>query len=128
MDLSEMGKVVMFVNSLERRVMAEDDVVATAVAWHELIGDLDYEDVRTAVREWFLEGGEARYFKPGDVAYRARRLASRRADRVWDDRTRQIQARYDRQAAERRAIEQSVEMKDGDPVQVVVEAMTKETK
>ena len=116
-----MGKVVMFVNSLERRTMTEDEVVVTAIAWHELIGHLDYEDVRTAVKEWFMEATDGRYFRPGDVAYRAARLGERRvrSARPLDERARQIQARYDREAAERRAIEATVEVVPGDPVDAV---------
>lgn len=126
MDRSEMGKVVMFVNSLERRTMTEDEVVVTAIAWHELIGHLDYEDVREAVKEVFMNPDAPRFFRPSDVAYLAKRRSTKRF-RPLDERAQQIQARYDRQAAERRAIEQSIEIKDSDPVGAVAEAMTKET-
>ena len=122
-----MGKVVMFVNSLERRTMTEDEVVVTAIAWHELIGHLDYEDVREAVKEVFMNPDAPRFFRPSDVAYLARRKKTRRF-RAWDERTQQIHEAQERKAAERRAIEQPIEIKDGDPMQVVVEAMTKETK
>lgn len=128
MGLEEMGKVVMFVNSLERRAMSDDDIVSTAVAWHELLGDLDYEDVRTAVKEYFMEPSEGRFFRPGDVAYTARRLGERRRmrQRPLDQRSLEIQARHDRDAAERRAMEARIEVTAGDPVARMTKQMTKE--
>lgn len=104
--------MVMFVNSLERRVMSDDDIVATALAWHELIGHLDYEAVREAVKEVFMNPDAPRFFRPSDVAYLAKRRSTKRF-RPLDERAQQIQARYERQAAERRAVEAAVRVGDG---------------
>lgn len=127
MDLREMGQVVMFVNSLERRAMTEDEVVATALAWHELIGDLPYEDVRVAIKEHFMETADGRYFRPGDVAYRARRIGDRRRARPWGDREREIAAAQERRRLEAESAVAHIEAGPGESLADIMRRVEKTT-
>lgn len=118
--------MVAYVNSYERRTMTEQEMVAVAVAWHDVLGDYAYQDVMTAVREFFAESSDGRYFKPGDIAYRARRLADRRSEREWDARTWEIHHAHELARREREAIEAGNTPRGKSAVDAVAKQMTKE--
>lgn len=92
MKLSEVKKILVLVNSLERRVQSEVDFEATAQAWNVVIGDLDAQDAAVAVRDYFrtTDSSQRRWFVPGDIVAGARRVrAERRARELVLERRRE---------------------------------------
>lgn len=73
MNRSDTNKVLAKMAAYDRRTVG----IADVAAWHEIIGDLDYDDCLTAVRDHYTESRE--WCMPADVAERVKAI---RRDRL----------------------------------------------